>query len=194
MFRGWCNYFKYANNPQSVFGKIASRMWWAFAHYKARKHRSSIKKMLILERKSNRNRLIEKGGRAKQTFVEEVGKRTILLDILPPPTTQIGNLKSRQNWEVDLQPVRPLSWQSGRSLMTRMTAIKRANGLCEMCQTNLVLHVHHKRPMRGKNFLARVQSDRTQRETAIALCRECHLAVHKGSFNGKKPELERRMR
>jgi hypothetical protein len=26
-FRGWCNYYKYANNPQDVFNGLARKMW-----------------------------------------------------------------------------------------------------------------------------------------------------------------------
>ena len=46
-FRGWCNYYKYANSPQVVFNRISQKMWWFFAHFLARNHRSSIKKLLV---------------------------------------------------------------------------------------------------------------------------------------------------
>jgi predicted HNH restriction endonuclease len=52
--------------------------------------------------------------------------------------------------------------------------------------TKTVVHVHHTVPIRAKSFLARVMSDRDQRYTAKALCKECHLEVHGGSFKPKQ--------
>src|SRR6266436_2017477 len=46
-FRGWCNYYKYANNPQEVFERISRKMWWCYAHFLARKHGESMKALLI---------------------------------------------------------------------------------------------------------------------------------------------------
>jgi group II intron reverse transcriptase/maturase len=186
MFRGWCNYFKYANQPVRIFKKLGSLTWWAYAHYNARKHKSSIKKMLICETKAGRYKRIQKSGRVRTTFLENVGKKSVILDIFPPNRAQIRSFGNKPEWRVDLQPVKLMNWASGRSLMTRLTAIERAKGVCERCRENPVHQVHHNRPLRGKSFLARVQSDRSQRETADALCKECHLEAHQGSFRPKK--------
>lgn len=187
MFRGWSNYYKYANQPQRIFSKLGAKTWWAYAHYNARKHKSSIKQMLERERKAKRYAVVELKGRKKQIFSQTVGKTTIILDIFPPKTEQIRAIGNRQNWEVDIKPLQPMNWTSGRSLRTSLEARERAKGRCERCQENPVYQIHHTRPMRGKGFLARMQSDRDQKETAIALCKECHLTVHQGSFNNKKP-------
>ena len=187
MFRGWCNYYKYANQPQRIFSKIASKTWWAYAHYNARKHKSSIKQMLERESKAKRYGTVELNGRNRQTFSQKVGERKIILDIFPPQTEQIRAIGNRQNWEMDIKPLQPMNWASGRSLMTKTIARERAKGICERCKENPVFQVHHTKPMRGKGFLARVQSDRDQQETAVALCKECHLQAHQGSFKPKKP-------
>jgi len=187
MFRGWCNYYKYANQPQRVFSKIADKTWWAFSHYNDSKHKSSIKQMLEREIKAGRYGTVEHKGRKRKTFSRTVGKRTVILDTFPPRTEQIRAVGNRQNWEVDMKPLQPMNWASGRSLRTSLTARERANGICERCKENPVFQVHHTRPMRGKGFLARMQSDRDQQETAVALCKECHLIAHQGSFNDKKP-------
>jgi hypothetical protein len=142
--------------------------------------------MLISESKAGRYKQIQKNGRLRTTFLENVGKKPVILDIFPPNRAQIRSIRNNQEWKVDLQPVRPMNWASGRSLITRLTAIERANGICERCRDKPVHQVHHNRPLRGKSFLARVQSDRSQRETAIALCQECHLEAHQGSFRPKK--------
>lgn len=187
MFRGWCNYYKYANQPQRVFSKIGDKTWWAYAHYNARKHTSSIKQMLGREVKAGRYGTVELKGRKRKTFSRTVGKRTVILDIFPPKSEQIRAIGNRQNWEIDIKPLQPMNWASGRSLRTILTAKERANGICERCKEKPVSQVHHKRPMRGKGFLARVQSDHSQQETAVALCKECHIVAHQGSFNSNKP-------
>lgn len=188
IYRGWCNYYRYASAPQSEFSKLASNTWWNYAHYLARKTKTqSIKQLVNRERRAGRLKVVEKGRRKRKTFLTNTGKKTVTLDIFPPKTETIRAMPNRK-WEVDLKPVTPLNWQSGRSLATRLEAIDRANGICERCNTNPVEQVHHKVPIRNRSFLARVMSDQSQRYTAEALCKECHLEVHGGSFRRRKSD------
>jgi group II intron reverse transcriptase/maturase len=194
IFRGWCNYYRFATSPQKEFTKLAFKTWWYYAHFLARKTKTrSIKKLIIREKKAGRLKVVEKEKgkkgemviRKRQTFLLPSGKKTLTLDIFPPKT---GNIRDKVNkdWMVDLKPINPLSWQSGRSLATRLEAEDRANGICERCGINPVDNVHHKAPIGRKTFLARVMSDESQRYTAEALCKECHLEVHGGSFKRRK--------
>jgi group II intron reverse transcriptase/maturase len=185
-YRGWCNYYRYANSPQPVFNTLASFTWWRYAHFKAKKHKKSIKAMIKAERKAQRLGRIERNGRERDTFQIKLEKKTLILDIFPPKTQQIRSILNKQDWESDLQPLTPMSWQSGRSLATRLAALDRANGICERCHERPVAHVHHTVPLKGKSFLARVNSDRDQQYTARALCEECHLEAHGGSFDPTK--------
>jgi group II intron reverse transcriptase/maturase len=182
MYRGWCNYFRYANAPQAVFNDLASYTWWCYAHYVARKQRSSIAKMIKRERRNGRLGAVTKNGRKRLTFKVPLERKTLILDLFPPKPGQIQSLPNKGDWTVDLQPVIPANWQSGRSLATRMAALERARGICERCHEKPVAHVHHTVPLRGRSFLARVASDSGQRYTAEALCTECHLEVHGGSY------------
>ena len=54
IYRGWCNYYRYANIPQRSFNDLASDSWWRYAHYLARKQKSSIAAMMRRERKAKR--------------------------------------------------------------------------------------------------------------------------------------------
>jgi group II intron reverse transcriptase/maturase len=191
MYRGWCNYYRYANRPQKVFSKLASHTWWRYAHFLARKQRSSIKAMILRERRAKRLSRVQKGKRTRDTFQLHVGKKTLALDIFPPKTGQVLTIPNCQDWKADLRPLAPLNWQSGRSLATRLEALERANGVCERCKERPVTHVHHTVPLRARTFLARVMSDRDQRHTAKALCKECHLEVHGGSFKATKQTSSR---
>jgi len=182
MYRGWCHYYRYTNAPQAVFNDLSSHTWWCYAHYAARKHKSSIAAMLRRERQAGRLETITKNGRKRFTFKVPVGRKTVTLDLFPPRTGQIQSLPDRGTWTADLKPLIPTNWQSGRSLATRLAALERASGTCEHCHERPVAHVHHTVPLRSKTFLARIMSDRAQRDTAVALCEACHLEVHGGSY------------
>jgi group II intron reverse transcriptase/maturase len=182
MFRGWCNYYRYATAPQATFNDLSRYTWWRYAHYVARKHRLSIARMIRQERQAKRLGEITKNGRKRNTFRVLVEGKTLRLDLFPPRTGRIWAVATTGQWTVDLKPVIPMNWQSGRSFATRTAALTRAKGTCERCGEHPVAHVHHPMPLRGKSFLARVMSDSAQRYTAIALCKECHLEAHGGSY------------
>jgi group II intron reverse transcriptase/maturase len=186
MFRGWCNYYRYATAPQATFSDLSSFTWWQYAHYVARKHRLSIAQTIKQERQAGRLGEVQKNGRKRLTFQVFVEREPVTLDLFPPRTGQIRALATTGQWTVDLKPVIPTNWQSGRSLATRTAALERAKGTCERCGENPVAHIHHTVPLRGKTFLARVMSDSAQRYTAQALCQECHLEVHGGSYTPRK--------
>jgi len=182
MFRGWCHYYRYATAPQATFSDLSDYTWWRYAHYVARKHRLSIAQMIKQERQAKRLREVERNGRKKLTFRIFVEGKAVTLDLFPPRTGQIRALPDTGQWTVDLKPVIPTQWQSGRSLATRRAALERAKGTCERCRERPAAHVHHTVALRGKTFLARVMSDRAQRYTALAVCEECHLEMHGGSY------------
>jgi group II intron reverse transcriptase/maturase len=184
MFRGWCNYYRYANAPQEVFNRVASKVWWYFAHFRARKERTSIQKMLVRAQKAGRYRKVKHQGRLRQTFTIKSGKKEYSLNVFPPRTQSIHQVKC-VNWEVDLKPVHIPGWQVGRSLQTRLTALTRSDGLCECCHKNPAAQAHHKVRMKTKKTLvARVRSDKDQEQTAKALCKACHLEFHHGHWKG----------
>jgi len=184
-YRGWCNYYKYANSPQVVFNRISHKTWWFFAHFLARNRRSSIKGLLFWAKTTGKYKVVSKGNDRRLTFTIQSGKREIFLDLFPPKTAEIRAVSYKETWTIDLKPVNPTSWTQGRSVATRLTAITRSEGTCERCGENPVDQVHHKNRMNTKRtMLAKVMSDKDQREQAMALCKECRLEVHHGNFNG----------
>jgi len=81
-FRGWCNYYKYANNPQIVFSRISQKMWWFYAHFLARKQGSNIKALLQRTKKNGSYRMVTKGADKKRTFTIKLDKgKIIYLDV-----------------------------------------------------------------------------------------------------------------
>jgi RNA-directed DNA polymerase len=191
IYRGWCNYYRYANAPQQDFNKLAKDMWWQYACFLARKQKSRIAPLIRQQRKAHALGRVKRNGRERNTFQITVGTKTMILNIFPPKTEQIRSISSKQNWGVDLQPVVIMNWLSGRSFATRLAALDRANGICERCGERPVDGVHHTIPLRRKSFLARILSDKDQRQTAAALCKECHLEAHGGSFCPRAKKLSR---
>lgn len=182
MYRGWCNYYRYANAPQKVFNHVSQKVWWYYAHFLARKGRMSMKDMLIRARKAGNFRMVGKAGRESQTFTITSGKKEYCLNIFPPRTRSIHQVVEK-DWKADLKPVNFQTWQYGHSAQTSLTALTRSGGLCERCGENPAQGVHHPVRMKAKKTLrAKVQSDKDQRETAKALCTECHLEHHHGTW------------
>ena len=98
IFRGWCNYYRYASSPQSEFNKLSLKAWWCYAHFLARKTKTrSIKKLIIREKKAGRLKVVEKVKgkkgemvkRKRQTFLQPSGKKMNELDIFPPIEIQV---------------------------------------------------------------------------------------------------------
>ena len=140
-------------------------MWWFYAHFLARKHRSSIKALLRRVKTNGSHRMITKGTSKRGTFTIDIGKgKRIYLDVFPPKSEEIRQVSNKENWTVDLKPVKPEKWLQGRSAATRLSALVRSDGLCERCQERPAAQVHHKNPMKAKrSMLAKVASDRDQR-------------------------------
>lgn len=186
IFRGWCNYYRFASGPQTDFSRLSYFAWWQFAHFLARKHQSTIAQVIQRGKRSRRLRTVTVQGRTLQTFTMEVGGKQQILNIVPPKTGSIWDVPKPLFWPVDQLPKPTASWTVGRSLETRLTAEGRADGSCEGCGKHPALEVHHPRPMRGRTFRGCVESDQAQRHMAIALCEECHAAVH-----GRKPRRQK---
>jgi hypothetical protein len=92
-------------------------------------------------------------GRRRKTFRLRIGDRDLFLDILAPKTASIHQVSCHQNWTVDLMPLKPTNWQSGRSLAACLAALDRANGVCERCHEKPVATVHHTASLRRKRSL-----------------------------------------
>src|SRR6266545_3181382 len=74
-FRGWCHYYKYANNPTSTFQRVIAKMWWFYAHFLARKQKQSCKQLLTRATQTGNLKVVKKSNDQRQTFTIKVGKR-----------------------------------------------------------------------------------------------------------------------
>jgi len=183
-FRGWCHYDKYANNPTSTFQRVIAKMWWFYAHFRARKQKQSCKQLLTRATQTGNLNVVKKGNDQRQTFTIKVGKREYYVDICPPKTAHIHAVAHKEPWTVDLKPVNHTNWSNGRSAATRLTALARSEGPCERCKEHPAQDVHHKnRTSTKRTRRAKIASDKDQQQQALALCKECHLEVfHHGTY------------
>jgi hypothetical protein len=183
-FRGWYHYYKYANNPQPVFSRVARKMWWRYAHFLAGKHRRSIKQLLSWAQTTGVCTTVTRGKRSRKTFVHRVGKKQYLLDVFPPNTAGILAGTNTDDRTVDVKPISLTDWKHGRSTATRLSAFARNEGICARCGEHPAHQIHHPNPIATKRTMrARIMSDQDQREHALALCKECHLEMHRQGKN-----------
>ena len=108
MFRGWCNYYRYATAPQATFNNLSSHTWWRYAHYVARKHRLSIAKMKRQERQAGRLGVVKRNGRrsAHLPNTSRVRKQCPLT-CSHQEQAKFRALATTGEWTVDLKPVNP---------------------------------------------------------------------------------------
>jgi group II intron reverse transcriptase/maturase len=185
-FRGWCHYYRYANNPQPTFSRLSHKLWWDYAHYRARHDRTSIRQMLIRAKRAGQYKVIQKGSASRATFVTKVGKKEYILDCFPPKTGQLYAMPTHGAWTVDLKPIAMQSWLDGRSAATRCTARSRSAGLCERCGQQPAQQIHHRSRLHQKRLQqSKIESDRSQQRSAVALCKECHLSMHQRTYRPK---------
>jgi len=62
---------------------------------------------------------------------------------------------------------------------------KKFNAKCVICGTTSNIEMHHRRPLKSSvtdNTLKGIKKNLTRKQ--IPLCKECHLKVHNGSYNG----------
>lgn len=119
IFRGWCNYYRYASGPQRVFGRIAYRAWWDYANYLARKRQMGIAGLLQHEQRSGRLRRLTVKGRTVQTFYTKAEGREYVLNLAPPKTRSIWSVPLAAEWKADLRPLPPDEWTRWRYRMLR---------------------------------------------------------------------------
>jgi Reverse transcriptase (RNA-dependent DNA polymerase)/Group II intron, maturase-specific domain len=78
-FQGWCHYYRYANNPQPPFNRVAQQLWWYYAHYLARQRRVNIRKLVLWGKRTGHLKRVKKGPARRGTFVTQVGSRSTTL-------------------------------------------------------------------------------------------------------------------
>jgi len=185
-FQGWCHYYRYANNPQPTFNRLAHKLWWDYAHYLARHYRRSIRQTLLRAKRTGQYKVVQKGSASRATFAMKVGKKEYILDRFPPKTGQLYAMPTHGAWTVDLKPIAMNSWLDGRSAATRCAARSRSEGVCERCRQHPVQQVHHRSRLHTKRSRrSKIESDRSQQRSALALCKACHVAVHQGTYRPK---------
>lgn len=170
--RGWCNYFRYANNASTVFGRLTGIVFWLTAHYMGRKHNVSIAK--IIRKHYQRDPIT---GRKALSIARPNGKRLFLWNRYP----QRASIYAPGGYAEDRKPVIYTVWADGRSQEKRADRIAAVGGRCEKCGAeNVPLIIHHPKRLKkaGKSTAAKAASGYEQ--ASRVLCKVCHKAHHHG--------------
>jgi len=170
--RGWCNYFRFANNASTVFGRLTGIVYWLTAHYMGRKLNVSIAK--IMRKYYKRDPI---SGRMALSIVQREGRRLFIWNHYP----KHQSIYAAGGYAEDRQPVIYTVWADGHSREKRAERIAAVGGQCEGCGAeNVPLVVHHPKRLKnaGKSTTARANSGYEQ--ASRVLCKVCHQAYHHG--------------
>ncbi len=121
IYRGWCNYYRFASGPQSVFSRVSYQAWWHYVRYLARKRHARIPQVLRHEKRAGRLRTLTVKGRTVQTFHTKSDGKDYSLNIVPPTTRSIWMVPKPDGWNVDLRPLPPDEWTRWQYRMKRST-------------------------------------------------------------------------
>jgi hypothetical protein len=167
LLRGWMEYYKYASAPQRTFSRLLSKVWWKVSHYLARKHKTTIPKVLRKHAVT-----VTKNGRTRKTLRKEVQGKAIDLWMFPPPSGNIFTL-STHDPRVDQQPLLTHEWAKGRSTEQRLEALIKAGHRCQICGTTKRLEVHHIGGLKVKHERNLVRAGHAKQRRV--LCKQCHV-------------------
>lgn len=171
--RGWMEYYKYASAPQRIYSDVLSKVFWLTAHYIARKHQTSMPKVL-----QNRTEKMTRKGRTRTVLTTRVGEKVFSTWCFPPQTASIYQVKTVI---ADVKPLFIHRWVEGRSLEERLLALQEAENRCEECGSTENLEVHHIGGLKGKVGKARRQAGKDKPKRV--LCNYCHLHIaHGGNY------------
>jgi len=185
---GWSNYFKIANNWNTVAGNIDNWLYWKVLHSLARKHKSSIPKMIEKFIRDNVNAF----GNTRQRFVDEVKGKTIPMrkckdcNYEKPSeiTKRIKGEEINEKWlycDIDEQEVKKLiAMKNNGYSRSDIIELKETQGDCcsECGTTGKELIVHHTRMVkRNKRKYKSIYESSTKLPKRL-LCEECHKKVH----------------
>ncbi len=177
-FQGLVNYYALAHDVSTKLYPLKSVVMQALAKTIAYKHRKS-------------RRWVYKRYRRRSADGVDA-----LIVQLPNPTrpdhpylAQFGNKPICTNPSAILEDNRKIVFNSKNELVRRLLANQ-----CELCGATGVMEVHHIRKLAEirqrfqgrKDPPAWVQFMMQRRRKTVVVCRQCHLDIHSGQYDGKK--------
>ena len=179
-FRGIVQYYLLAQNVFR-FGKLQWVMNRSLARTLANKHQTTARKIF---RRYNSTVQTEHGRRACLEVVEQQGEGK------PPLVARFGGIPLKRNRQAVLTDQTPKPYRFERNeLIKRLLANE-----CEMCESTVDIQVHHVRALSDLNVKGQrekplwIQLMAARRRKTIVVCRPCHLNVHGGDWQPRKPK------
>lgn len=178
LMRGWTQYYRYASNATSRFGKLTGVVYWLTAHYLGRKYRRSIKD--IMRTHYSRDPKTKK----QALYVTQPDGKPLFIWNKHPKWCSI---LTGQVYTHDTRPITMTAWAGGHSYQQRTNQLQEHDNRCQECGRTIPgLRVHHpnrlaKRPQPKQGPQPIIQS--AEEQHTKLLCSDCHLKHHHGHWN-----------
>lgn len=174
VIRGWGEYYKYCWGAASEYNALDHFIWWRLVKWMARKHQSSVSKVLkrigkkkarltVAETSLQKRQDIDTSGRHVEKFFKDhpyLKNRPVRREKLPRGKKRLGNKEGVRAGFAD----------------QRFNALKRDDWSCQECGTNLTrkrAEVHHKKPARKYDN----PEEANRLDNLVSLCAECHEKI-----------------
>ena len=175
--RGWCNYYRYAYNAPSTFGRLTTVVFHLTMNYLTKRHRCSRRKMMYrcYKRDPKTNK------KALSTINPGNEKRLFIWNAYPKRVSILTHNGHAQ----DTKPNLFHAWASGHSRAKRAELLAKVGEKCEVCgSTTPPFFRHHPKRLRNtSDVMGRIHSGYEQR--GKLLCADCHQSHHHGDTSRK---------
>lgn len=172
--RGWSQYYCYANDSKHTLSRLTGIVYWLTAHYLARKHNLSIRKMMRTHYGRD-----PKTGRLALYTVKPDGKPMYIWNKYP----QHRSILSPGGYAPDTVPYINTNWAGGRSLERKAQAAVKARGQCEGCgREGMKLIMHHPNRLRNASQNTKSVAQSGYEQEVKLICWDCHNDHHDGDM------------
>jgi group II intron reverse transcriptase/maturase len=179
VLRGYSNYYRFAHNRAKAIWRLTWVMQTSLLKTLAKKHKTSVAK----EFKRLRGRTLSPEGEwmtCLRVIVPREGKRDLI--------AVFGGISHRREISKPICDAPRLVYNTRSELLERLLRDE-----CELCGSNENCNVHHIRKvadLEQKRRTGQLQPWEvimlTRRRKTLVLCRQCHMDVHMGRYDGTR--------
>jgi RNase P subunit RPR2 len=176
--RGFAQYYLLAYNAHQLHG-LKRTMELSLARTLANKYKTTVRK--ILKKYKVTRETDEQSYKVLQTEVKREGKKPLI--------AYFGGFKLGFKKDAVIEDVVP----TGKVHNIRSQLIDRLlKDTCELCESRGNIEMHHIKKLKDLEKNGRIEKPEwmkrmiAMRRKTLAVCRECHIKIHSGKYEGNK--------
>jgi len=126
---------------------------------------------------------------SSRKIFEKHGKELKIMDSKAKTPKVIASFPYRSSWKVgDRKWHLAVGWKDPFTIFANRVSRSRLNKPCLVCKTNITIEMHHVKHVRknGHRYEGFHAEMALLNRKQVPLCKDCHLAVHRGEYNGIK--------